>query len=73
MLKLYEAIKSTLLDTLRYTMYSRSISHSSVSSGFKLASLPPTAAAPKLQSYRAYLAVKQLMVNTLSQTDRRWQ
>ena len=64
-LKLYEAIKSTLLDTLRYTMHSRSISQSSVSSGFKLASLKPTATYTKFQSYRAYLAVKQWMVNII--------
>ena len=54
-------------------LYTGSISKSYVSSGFRLASLPPTAASPKFQSYRTYLAVKQWMLNKWSQTDRQWQ
>ena len=50
-----------------------SISQSYVSSGFRLASLPPTAAAPKFQSYWTYLALKQWMLNRWSHTDRQWQ
>ena len=70
MLRLYEAIGSTLLDRLRCT---GSNSQTYVSSGFILASLPPTAAAPNFQSYRIYLAVKQWMLSKWSQTDRQWQ
>ena len=50
-------------------LYNGSISQSYVSSGFTLASLPPTAAAPKFQSYRTYLALKQKW----TKTDRQWQ
>ena len=45
--KLYGAFRSTSLDKLRYTLYTRSVSRSSLSSGFKLESLPPTSAAAK--------------------------
>ena len=54
-------------------LYTGSISQSYVSSGFRLASLPPTAAVPKLHSYRIYIALKQWMLNKWSQTDRQWQ
>ena len=48
-------------------MYTRSISRSSLSSGFKLESLPPTAAAAKLNPY---LELQQWMGNNyLSPTD----
>ena len=51
MLKLYGAIRSTSLDKCCYILYTRSVSRSSLSSGFKLESLPPTAAAAKFHSY----------------------
>ena len=54
-------------------LYTGSISQSYVSSGSRLASLPPTAAAPRFRSYRTYLALKQWMLNKWSQTDRQWQ
>ena len=73
MLRLYEAVRSTLLDRLRYTIVHWINQPSYVSSGFRLASLPPTAAALKFQSYRTYLGVKQWMLNKWSQTDRQWQ
>ena len=44
-LKLYRAVISTSLDKLRYILYTRSVSRSSLSAGLKLESLPPTAAA----------------------------
>ena len=59
LLKLYGVVRSTSLDKLRYILYTRSVSRSSLSSGFKLESLLPTAAAAKFHSYRAYLAEKQ--------------
>ena len=75
MLQLYEAIISTLLDTVCRPTLDQSAA--AVSSWFKLASLPPTAAAAKFQSYRAYPAVRERererMVAKLSQTNRRLQ
>ena len=53
------AVRSTSLDKFRYILYTRSVSRSSLSSGFKLESLPPTAAAAKFHSYRTYIAVQQ--------------
>ena len=58
LIKLYVAVRSTSLDKRRYILYTRSVSRSSLSSGFKLESLPPTAAAAKFHSYRAYIAVQ---------------
>ena len=54
-------------------MYTRTLSRSSLSSGFKLESLPPTTSAAMLHSDRAYLAVQQWMGNNLSLTDWGWQ
>ena len=71
--KLYGAIRWTSLDTLRYTLYTRSVRRPSLSSGFKLESLPLTAAAAKFHSYRSYLAVQQLVGNNLCPTDWGWQ
>ena len=68
MLKLYAAIKSTSLDKLCYILYTRSVSRSSLSSGFKLESLTPTVAAAKIHSYRACLAVQQWIGNNLCPT-----
>ena len=56
-----------------YILYTRSVSRSSLSSGFKLESLPPTSAAVKFHSYRAYLAVQQWIGNNLGPTDWGWQ
>ena len=73
LLKLYGAVRSTSLDKLSYILYTRSVSRSSMSSGFKLESLPPTSAAAKFHSYRAYLAVQQWIGNHLGPTDWGWQ
>ena len=62
-LKLYGAVRSTSLDKLRYILYTRSVSRSSLSSGFKFESLTPTAAVAKFHPYRAYLAVQQWIGN----------
>ena len=72
LLKLYEAIRWTSLDKLRYILYTRSVSRSYLPSGFKLESLPPTVAA-EFHSYHAYLAVQQLIGNNLCPTDWGWQ
>ena len=68
LLKLYGAVRSTSLDKLRYILYTRSVSRSSLTSRFKLESLPPTAAAAKFHSHRAYIAVQQL----LAEPKQRW-
>ena len=73
LLKFYGAVRSTSLDKLRYILYTRSVSRSSLSSGFKLESLPPTSAAANFHSYRAYLAVQQWIGNNLGPTDWGWQ
>ena len=72
-IKLYGAIRSITLDKLRYILYTRSISRSSLSSGLKLESLPPTIAAAKFHPYRSYLAVQQWIVNNLCPADWCWQ
>ncbi len=72
MLKLYGAVRSTSLDKLRYILYTRSVSRSSLSSGFKLESLPPTSAAAKFHSCHAYIAVQQWIGNNLCPTDWGW-
>ena len=61
-LKLYGAVRLVSLDKLRYILYTRSVSRPS---GFKLESLPLTAAAANFHSYRAYLAVQQWIGNNL--------
>ena len=61
LLKLHGAVRSTSLDKLCYILYTRSVSRPSLPSGFKVESLPPTAAAAKFHSYRAYIAVQQLL------------
>ena len=48
LLTLYGAVRSTSLDKLRYILFTRSDSRSSLSPGFKLESLPPTV--PQLPS-----------------------
>ena len=73
LLKLYGAIRSTSLDKLRYILYTRSVSRSSLSSGFKLESLPTTVAAAKFHSYRVCHAVEQWIGNNLCPNDCCWQ
>jgi len=74
LLKLYGAARSKTLDKLRYLMYYRSVHRTSLtSSTFKLESLPPTSAAAKFHSYRAYLAVQQWQGNEMQPTEWGWQ
>ena len=73
LLKLYGAIRSTSLDTLRYTRYTRTVRRPSLSPGFKLESLPLTAAATKFHSYRSYIAEQQWIGNNVCPTDWGWQ
>lgn len=73
LLKLYGAVQSTSLDMLRYVLYMRQVGRKSVySSGVNLESLPPTSAATKYHSYRAYLAVQQWSGNELAPTEWGW-
>ena len=61
-------------DRHRWTnVVTRSVSRSSLSSGFKRGSLPPTVAAAKFHSCRAYLAVLQRIGNNVCPTGWGWQ
>ena len=73
MLRLYGADRSQSLDNLRYIMYNRMIRKSSLSSGFKLEVLPPTCAAAKFHSYRAFHTIQQWMGNHLNPIEWGWQ
>ena len=66
LLKLYGAIrKCHSLDQLRFILYKKAVSKTTLSSSFKLAKLPPTSAAAKQNSYRTYLTVQGWMGNSL--------
>ena len=65
LLRLYEAIRSTLPDRLRYT-----IVHWICVISVQTCTITSNCCCPKFQSYRTYLAVKQWMLNKWSQTDR---
>ena len=70
-LKLYGAVRSTLLDKLRYSLYTRSVSRSSLSSRFKLESLLPTAAAAK-NPFIPCLYCSGTIIDRAKTTTRRW-
>lgn len=73
MLKLYNARPTVkTLDEQRHTLYNRSLSKASLSSTFKLESLPPTSAAAKFHSYRAYHTVQQWIGNNMDPTQWGW-
>ncbi|MES9882393.1 MAG: hypothetical protein ABW185_16095, partial [Sedimenticola sp.] len=72
LLRLYGAHKASTLDRYRYLAYNRSISRSSLSSTFRLESLPPTSAAAKQHSYRTYHTVQQWLGNTLPPLEWCW-
>lgn len=72
LLKLYGASNFQSLDKYRHIAYKRAIGHSSLSSSFQLASLPPTSAAAKQHSYRTYHTVQEWMGNTLLPTEWGW-
>ena len=72
LLQLYGGGDAKTLDQKRYIMYKRSISKSSLSSVFKLETLPPTSAAAKYHSYRVYHTVQQWIGNELSPLDWGW-
>ena len=57
----YLAATCTTLDKRIYILYMQKVSKSS---SFKLHSLPPTSAAAKYHSYRAYYAVQEWLGNT---------
>lgn len=74
LLKLYNAKQSvTTLDKLRYVQYMQKMSKTS--STFQLRNLPPTSAAAKYQSYRAYFTVQEWVGNVahLNPTDWGWE
>jgi hypothetical protein len=60
------------LDKHRYACYNRSIRISSLSSSFKLESLPQTSAASTQHSFRSYLSVQQWKENQLDSTEWGW-
>ena len=62
-MKVYVRVRPTTLNKRRYTMYTRSISRSSLSSWFRLDSVPPPKAATKFQFY---IAVQQWMGKQLT-------
>jgi len=72
LLKLYGARSVATLDKYRYTCYNRSIGRSSLTSSFKLESLPPTSAAARQHSFRTYLTVQQWQGNLLNPTQWGW-
>ena len=72
LLKLYGARMVDTLDRYRYTCYNRSISRSSLSSSFKLESLPPTSAAAAQHSFRTYHTVQQWKGNQLDPIEWGW-
>src|SRR6218665_3217659 len=72
LLKLYGARTVQTLDKHRYTCYNRSIRRSSLSSSFKLESLPPTSAAARQPSLRTYLTVLQREGNKLNPVEWGW-
>src|SRR6218665_2033225 len=59
LLRLHGARTVQTLDKHCYTCYNRSIRRSSLSSSFKLESLPPTSAAARQHSLLTYLTVQQ--------------
>ncbi len=71
-IRLYGAQKMDTLDRYRYTTYNRSIRHTSLSTAFKLESLPPTSSASKQHSYRTYHTLQQWLGNDLSPTEWGW-
>ncbi len=70
-LKLYGS-NSKSLDELRYFMYNRTVAKKTLSTSFKLASLPPTSAAGEQHSYRVYLQVQEWLGNRLNLTEWGW-
>ena len=71
LLKLYGATDAcNSLDKLRYVLYMKKISKAS--STFQLQSLPPTSAAAKYHSYRAYYAVQEWLGNATDVMPTEW-
>ena len=73
MLRLYDAIRSTVLDTLRYTIVYTINQPIICLIRVQTCIITFNCRCPKFQSYRTYLALKEWMLNKLSQTDRQWQ
>ncbi|KAG1706167.1 Carcinine transporter [Nymphon striatum] len=72
-LKLYGAPKSVdKLDKQRYLSYNKSIRRSSLTTAFKLESLPPTSRAAYFHLLRTYLQVQQWIGNTPDATKWGW-
>lgn len=75
LLHLYGATQSASLDKARHVLYMKQVTRRSLTSeGFKLESLPPTSAAAKYHSYRAYYTIQQWLGNdAVVATDWGWQ
>ena len=62
------------LDALRYQLYVRSVGNAKLTSTFQLKTLPPTSAAARQHSLRAYITIQQWRGNTaLDPCDWGWQ
>lgn len=71
-LEMYGASTEVSLDKLRFTNYTASVERQSASATFQLSHLPPTSAAARMHSYRAYLQVQQWRGNALPPTEWGW-
>ena len=71
-INLYDGRKNKTIDNVRHNIYNRTIQKSSLSTTFKLESLPPTSAALMHHSSRAYHAVQQALGNTLPAEEWGW-
>ena len=72
LLKLYASKTATSLNKLRYIIYNMKLKGTKVTSAFLLETLPPTTAAAKQHSYRAYHTVQQCLGNDLNPLDWGW-
>ena len=57
-------VNTTSLDRLRYDLYIRIVGNAKISSKFELKCLPPTSAAARQHSLRAYLTIQRWKGNT---------
>lgn len=72
MLKLYKAATATTLNRQRYISYNNKLKSAKASSKFTLETLPPTSAAARQHSFRAYHAVQQSQGNHLNPLEWGW-
>ena len=70
--KLYGAKKYNTLDNYRHIAYRQSVRKASLASSFELANLPPTSAAAKQHSFRAYHTVQGWLGQDLPPEEWGW-